>query len=340
MNRDSKKVTMQDIAKRLNISQNTVSLALRNVPTVKRETREEILRVAQELGYNYANTPDLPQNMNICIFTDSHQLTSSYYYLELRQCLEEKLANYGYGLIVNNIFGIDLSRERLEVFCKFNRIAGIVVFEDIKLDRIMTIFASGLPVVNNGTYFFDRPMDCVLEDNMGGVFVTASQLRQRGYKSVGYIGNPQLFVAFRERYISFFGAVKEHDLETRPEWIVDDFAYRESKMDTLFLNRFLAMEKLPDAFMCANDVIALHAMKAARNMGLRIPEDIGFVGCDDIEPAKEAKPRLATINPNNDQQAEQIARLLVSRIKGDDCMPVRIVVPISFIDGGTIRPLD
>ena len=100
-----KKVTMKDIASKLNISQNTVSLALRNSSFVKKETHDEIVRTAIDMGYYYSNAEHNQQN--ICIFAKSDNLIDSYFYVDLQRYLQEKLRGHGYGLLVNNILGIE-----------------------------------------------------------------------------------------------------------------------------------------------------------------------------------------------------------------------------------------
>ncbi|MCQ5130355.1 LacI family transcriptional regulator [Butyricicoccus faecihominis] len=342
------KVTMKDIAKRLDISQNTVSLALRNIPTIKKETREEILRMADELGYVYnesgAQTGFAPAGgkvqtqQNICIFTDSSYFSTFYFYTELKTFLESRLNSLGYGLIVESMFNPRMTREQLGTFCQINSIKGVIILGDMAFEQIHLVFDLDIPVVTSGFYFCDRFTDCVMEDNLSAIHNAVYRLYERGYRKIGFLGNVSLGVGQRERYMGFQAALDALGLERRPEWVLTDCA---ADTETLFHDqkRYLqAHPALPEVFLCGCDQIAICVMEAAQDLGLRIPDDIGLVGFDNIDLTLNVQPRLTTLDPGNAAQADLIVSTLTDRIGGGKAPLRRQIVEVTWIEGGSIRP--
>lgn len=339
---------MKDIAKRLNISQNTVSLALRNIPTIRKETREEILRIADEMGYVYSDSGVRPAGAsidgkeqtqrNICIFTDSSYFSTFYFYTELKAFLESRLNQLGYGLIVESMFNPRMTREQLGTFCAINSIKGIVILGDMAFEQIHLVFELDIPVVTSGFYFSDRFTDCVMEDNLSATQGAVHRLYERGYRKIGFLGNVSLGVGQRERHVGYQTACSALGLEIRPEWVLTDCA-ADTHMLRQEQKRFLERHPgLPEVFVCGCDQIAICVMEVAQDLGLRIPEDIGVIGFDNINLTKNALPQLATLDPGNAAQAELIVSTLMERIGGSRTPMRRQIVETTWVEGGSIRP--
>lgn len=332
-----KKVTMKDIANKLNISQNTVSLALRNSSFVKKETHDEIVRTAIDMGYYYSNAEHNQQN--ICIFAKSDNLIDSYFYVDLQRYLQEKLRGHGYGLLVNNILGIEMKSEQLKTFFDMNYIKGVVILGDIEFDIVEQILECNVPFITAGFYYYNRFTDSVLEENISAGYQAIKQLVSRNYRKIGFVGNPFSSMSYYERYLGYWGAVQKFGVELNKKWQITDFNAKNEAMIEFFASALNNMDEKPEAFFCASDKVALFMIRALNKVGLRVPEDIGIIGFDDSDLAKTVIPRLATFNPNNEMQAESIIRILLSRINESINQPTRVIVPIKWVEGGSIRKL-
>ena len=339
---------MKDIAKRLDISQNTVSLALRNIPTIKKETREEILRIADELGYVYSDGSvqaglaaagsKAQTQRNICIFTDSSYFSTFYFYTELKSFLESRFNQLGYGLIVESMFNPRMTREQLCTFCEINSVKGIIILGDMAFEQIHLVFDLDLPIVTSGFYFCDKFTDCVMEDNLSAIHSTVRRLFERGYRKIGFLGNVSLGVGQRERYMGYQAALTALGLPYRPEWVLTDCA---ADTETLFHDQKHFLEThpdLPEVFVCGCDQIAICVMEAAQDLGLRVPENIGMVGFDNIDLTLNVQPRLTTLDPGNATQADLIVSTLIDRINGGKVPLRRQIVEVTWVEGGSIRP--
>ena len=340
------KVTMKDIAKRLNISQNTVSLALRNIPTVKRETRDEVIRIADEMGYVYGNggapvglsslTEKVQTQHNICIFTDSSYLSTFYFYTALKVMLENRLTNLGYGLIVESMFNPCMTMEQLRTFCEINSVEGIIVLGDMDFGNIHLVLELGMPVVTSGFYFQNKFTDCIMEENISAMHSAIRTLYDRGYRKIGFLGNTLLGVGQRERYLGYYSAMQTMNMETRQEWVLTDCA---SDTETLYhdlKHYFGSGQEFAEVFLCGCDQMALCAMEAAQDLGLNIPREIGFVGFDNIDATLGAGPKLTTMDPHNAEQADLIVSVLMDRIHGDKAPLRRQIVAVSWVEGDSV----
>ena len=342
MNTEKSKVTMKDIAKKLYVSQNTVSLALRNIPTVKRETRELILRTAEEMGYVYVsqNQDAADEGLNagnICVFTNSRYFSNFYFYTELKAMLKNRLQDRGYGIIVETMFGPDMSEEQLRMFCEMNSVSGIIFMGDMGEEYVRLALRMNMPVVTSSFYCMRPFTDCVLEDNITAIVDAVERLLGRGYEQIGYLGSISMGVAQNERHLGFLNAVRKFELQVPEKWININCPHDTDLLYNEFHKYFKSSEEKPEVFICGCDQIAFCAMEAAQDVGLSIPQDIGIVGFDNNELSLSATPRLTTINTNNGDHAELIADLIDRRIKGDKLPLRRQIVATTWVEGGTIR---
>ena len=344
MSMEKSRVTMKDIAKKLYVSQNTVSLALRNIPTVKKETRELILRTAEEMGYVYAThsteTDDKSIHTgNICVFTNSRYFSNFYFYTELKAMMKSRLQERGYGLIVETMFGTDMSEEQLRIFCDMNNVAGIIFMGDMGEEYVCLALKMNMPVVTSSFYCLKPFTDCVLEDNINAIVDAVERVLARGYEKIGYLGSISMGVAQNERHLGFLNAVRKFELVVPDGWINIHCPQDTDLLYNCFHKYFKSEEEKPEVFICGCDQIAFCAMEAAQDVGLSIPEDIGLVGFDHNELSMSSTPRLTTIDTNNGEHAELLADLIDSRIKGDKLPLRRQIVSTTWVEGGTISPL-
>lgn len=326
------KTTLKDIAQKLGVSQNTVSLALRGKDGVSESTRQTILHVAKEMNYVFKEK----KSQNICIISTISSSNDSYYFSRFIAGIEQKLLQYNCNIFsINNIE--TYSYDILQDFCNTNTIHGIITLGKVDKDIILKIQSSGMPIICAGYYPDDIIADSVLEDNFFGIMGAIAELRNRGYKDFGFIGGSLADQGFWERYIAFHGCINTSNLNYNPEWIIVDH-----RIDTLCnineLSQLLRkLSSLPEVFLCANDQIGMSALKAIHLLGLQCPHDIGIVGFDNCDLARLTTPVLATIDNSMNQQIELAVRRLFTRMEHPDEPRLKILIPTTFIDGESIR---
>ena len=330
-----KKITLKDVSEKLNISQNTVSMALRDRPGIKRETRDKIMEVARELGYK---TPKNNQETkNICILSTADNLSDTYFYMKLQYAIESQARANGYSLLLYNTLSINSDKKELLALFKKNHIKGVILLGDLDYHITQIIMDCSLPIITSGFYYYDHYTDCVIEENCAGIYKAVDHLQKNGYQEIGFIGNPKNCMGYLERYMGFMGAVKSFNLKVNPQWLVTDFLPENDFDPDYMMQQLKSIGKLPQAFICANDMVAMVVLKALHSLSIRVPDDIGVVGFDNSELATMSIPALTTVDVNIVAQADMLVHKLIRRIDDDNIPFERIVVPTELVRGASLK---
>lgn len=330
------KVTMKSIADVVGVSVNTVSLALRGMPGVKVETRNKIFETAKQLGY--IGPKAVTEAKNVCIVSTAERLRDSYFFMNFYQIILEKVQKYGYNMLVfhsNNITSTEAFTRNL----KANSVSGIIMLGDMDEASVEMVASSGIPVIGIGSRYYKVAAPIFIEDNLGGAHQAVEYLYEHGYRSIGYIGRPTYSTAFMERYEGFLGAMHRFGLQNSDAQnimdIIDDGRYDANLME----KNMKKLKALPEAFVCANDNLALTAAKALDHMGIRIPDDIALIGFDNSASGKMYNPSITSVDVCCEAQAEASVRKLMSYIEHDTPDVKRYLIPVVLVEGDSVRQL-
>lgn len=327
----SKKVTLKDLAEKLDLSQNTISQILRNRPGFSDETRKLVLNTAKDMGYKTKKTIE---RENICLITP-HRNRDTYYYTNFRQAIDISLQAEGFNIItINNVSDSDL--ENIENICESHKIKGIIIVGDIGKRLVLKIMEMSLPIICAGFSVPGVALNYVLEDDISGVFMLLEVLESRGYKEFGYIGDIN-DRGFFNRWMAAKAYIYKKNLT-----LLDDAVFINSEKGSLDNVKTLTpilknIDKKPEIFLCGNDLIAMATIKSLTFLDYHVPEDIGVVGFDNTEIARLSIPNLATVDNYVDQQADAITNRMIDLIK-DPILPTQtIMTPVKFVDGDSIK---
>ncbi len=333
MKKKEKKITLKQIANIVNVSQNTVSNALRGFHGVNEETRKTIIQTARDLGYNF----NLNSEKNtIIIAAMPDKFNDLYFFAKISNFLEVKIAETNYkSVTLNNLLDdMDLS-EMLDFINEIDP-AGIIVFGEIP-DKIAKMFMSfTIPVVYVGCYIPNLIVNAVIEDNIYGVYSVVSYLMENGYKKIGFIGDINENTSFWERYFMLIGCLKKLSAEYNEKYMID-LDYSKIIDYEYMAEMFESIESLPEVFICADDRVAAVAIKALYQIGKNVPEDIGIVGFDNSEISKISIPTLTTVDTYPEKQGAAAFNLLERKIKTGDSSIEKILSPVKLIPGGSTR---
>ncbi|HBR01342.1 MAG TPA: hypothetical protein DD738_01885 [Ruminiclostridium sp.] len=333
-----KQVTLKDISDQLNISSNTVSMALRDMPGVKKETKKKVLEVAREMGYKTEKKTN--DTKNICIVSTPDNLSDTYFYMKLQYAIESQARANGYSLLIYNTLNLNTDGNELLTLFRKNHIKGVIILGDLDLNVTQSILDCNIPIITSGFYYYNKYTDCVIEENIAGIYKAVDHLIKNGYKHMGFIGNPQNCMGYLERYMGFMGAVNSFGLKILPEWLVTNFLPENEFSHEYIAKQLKSITQMPEAFICANDRVAATVLKALYSIGVSVPDDIGIIGFDNSELAKICIPALTTIDTNIVHQANTLMNKLMQRIEGDDSHTERILTPVELIKGASLKYAD
>ena len=325
------KVTIQDIANELQLSRNTVSKAINNTGVLADATREKILRKAAEMGYkqfaylplfqedtaNAAEHSILPSDKREIAMLTTQFLSSSHFSSMMLDRFQSEINHLHSGMTIHRISPIELKEKKLPSSLNIQRTAGIICIEVFDYDYAQMLCDLDVPLLFVDTPVMDmRPplkADRLYMENRIEVQNAVAHMVQRGKKRISFAGDKNHCQSFFERYMAYKDAVEYFGLTEGLSTCAMPSGqqnYPVSLYETI--RRFKTM---PDAFVCANDFVAMDLVKALNELGYSVPDDIWVCGFDDSQEASYFAPRLTSIHIHEQIMGYTAANLLMTRIE-------------------------
>lgn len=336
----ARRVTLEDIARESAVSLATVSLVLRNKPGINEETRRRVLLAAQRLGYRRSNGEGVPplrlQRIGVLIKTragDPPQTNP--FYAQVLAGIEAACRRLQINLLLATVpVDEDNHPEEVPRMLLEDELDGLLLvgaFVDATISRLLA--RPGRPVVLVDAYASDAGYDSVISDNFRGAYDAVSYLIARGHRHIGLIGSlPHTYPSLEERRRGYLQALQDHAITT--PYFGDCHVYEhEAAQAALDL-----LQRSPQitALFCCNDLMALAALRALRQVGVRLPEDLSIVGFDDIESAAHVSPALTTMRVDKASMGRLAVQLLLNRADYPDASCVTTVLRPTLIERASV----
>lgn len=325
------KVTIQDIANELQLSRNTVSKAINNTGVLADATREKILRKAAEMGYKQfaylplfqegaaktAGLSILPSDKREIAMLTTQFLSSSHFSSMMLDRFQSEIDHLHSGMTIHRISPIELKEKKLPSSLNIQRTAGIICIEVFDYDYAQMLCDLDVPLLFVDTPVMDmRPplkADRLYMENRIEIQNAVAHMVQRGKKRISFAGDKNHCQSFFERYMAYKDAMEYFGLTEGLSTCAMPSGqqnYPVSLYETI--RRFKTM---PDAFVCANDFVAMDLVKALNELGYSVPDDIWVCGFDDSQEASYFAPRLTSIHIHGQIMGYTAANLLMTRIE-------------------------
>jgi LacI family transcriptional regulator len=333
------RVTLQDIAHRLEVSTATVSLALRGSPLVADNTRIKVQAAARELGYSYnRSAASLRTARTNMIGVGFHDITNPYF-AELLAAIEDKAAAEGRSLLLGT-YGESLERQdrALSTFREY-RPDGIIVCPagGTQIDGYKPLIAAGIPIVQVSREIEGSGLDFVGSDDVKGTELAIAHLHGLGHRRIALIGGNDRISTGKARRITYRAMMQRLGLPLEDSFLVEGFGTRDTGFHGI--HALLDLPNPPTAAACFNDLVAFGAMLGLRHRGREAGRDFSLVGCDDVREAAQWYPGLTTIQNHQGEMGAKAAELLLERISHPDRKTVRILIPPTLVvRGSTVAP--
>lgn len=314
------RTTLKDVAERANVSIKTASNVVNNrTQRVGPETRLRVLEAIEVLGYRPNLAARQLRNSRVGIIALALPDLQNPYFAHLARTIVEAGALAGYLVLVDHTNG-DRDKETMVVRGLRPGIIDGIIFDPTTLDEDdLRGLSLNLPVVLLGERLLTSPFDHVLIDNAAAAFTATTHLIAIGRRRIAIVGvpdEPNLAMP-RLRLQGYQEALTAAGHRLDPDLVIAPVTKTFARIDgALTLRRLLAMPDPPDAVLCINDQMALGTIRAAYDLGVRIPEDLAVHGIDGIIDGAFSTPSLTTIAPDTRAIATLAVRLLVERIEG------------------------
>jgi DNA-binding LacI/PurR family transcriptional regulator len=239
------------------------------------------------------------------------------YFAELARWVVHYAEEQGLSVVITQTLG-HLEREIAAIGGQFAEYAEGTIFSPVGTDAAtITDRRSGTPIVLVGERRGDGVLDHVGIDNVAASRVATEHLIEQGRGTIGFIGAQEQnhLIMADLRKTGYLQALDRAGIVARPELSRETVAYHRADGENA-MRELLALEPSIDAVFCATDLLALGAIRAAYDLGVRIPEDVAVVGFDDLEEGQFSVPSLSTISPDKRLIARQAVARLAARLDG------------------------
>ncbi|HRN63006.1 MAG TPA: LacI family DNA-binding transcriptional regulator, partial [Luteimonas sp.] len=338
------KPTSLDIAHLAGVSQPTVSRALRGSPMVNEETRRRILAIAEQLNYKVdKNASNLRAQQSgtlaLLLFEDptSDESHINPFFLPMLGSITRACARHGQDLLISFQ---QLSDDWHAEYGDSHKADGLVLlgYGDYLAyqGKLKKLVDQGTPFVRWGAVMPDQPGLSIGCDNVGGGRLAGAHLAGLGRRHIAFLGDASNhYPEFLDRYRGCEDALQTAGLSLDRALQVD----AESAEDSGYAAAMVLLERgLPfDAVFAASDLIAIGAMHAFRERGLRIPEDVAVVGFDDIPAARIATPALTSVVQDTIRAGDLLVEALLRLINGEAADGTRLATSL-VVRRSTVAP--
>ena len=323
-------IKMRDVAEHAGVSVSTVSHVINETRHVSTDTRQRVLGAMDALNYQpnrLARSLRVKKTQTIgMIVPDS----SNPFFSEIARHIEDYCFEQGYSVILCNSDG-DLDKELFYANVLVEKQVDGILFVAVGLseDNILSLNAQHIPTMLVDRHIPKLALDSVLVDNRKGGWLATEHLIERGHRRIGCITGFSGLTPSSERVMGYHQALEEHSLSIDESLIVQgDFHFKSGYDRT---QQLLDLKEPPTAIFCGNDLMGIGAMRAAVERGLSIPEDIAFVGFDDIPIAQFTNPPLTSVTQPLKKLGRLSSQLLIDRIQQDDLEVAQHMLEVDLV---------
>ncbi len=316
---------IKELADLAGVSAGTVSRALSDSGLISTATRERIKQLAADhdfrpniLARNLRIQKTGAIGVVIPLGHETGQHISDPFFITMLGLLADSLTERGYDLMLSRVIPADA--QWLDRFVDSGRVDGVIVIgqsnQSAALDRVAARYR---PLVVWGGQSDGQVHCSVGSDNRLGGMLATRHLIERGCKRIAFFGDPNA-LEIAQRLDGCTQAMREAGLGDGPTVLP---AHLVAEMALSEIASFLGTSgERPQGIVAASDVIAMSALRAMSELGVRVPEEIRIVGYDDLAIAEQTVPRLTSVRQDLTQGAAHLVDLLLRRIAGEDAASV------------------
>lgn len=316
--------TILDVAKEAGVSKSTVSRVINNEGTVKPETRIAVEEAIEKLKYSPSY---FAQGMRTGLTKTIAMVVPEYsnpFYSEMFRGVEDIALKYGYMVFVCNterhtVSDIEYTKELLR-----RNIDGIIYNTYHRNDNVSEYLkkvSKQTPIVFMDKNFDDcSDVSYVYIDGYESVRKAVNYLFNQGHRKIGYILNSEDISVIQERYLGYLKGLEDCGLKLEEKWIYR--VRRENEPDYIKLGRdaaryYLSLAERPNVIMAAIDMIGIGCIKELNSLHIKIPEEMGVIGFDNISLSNLIEPALTTISQPIRKLGQTAAEIVIAKINGE-----------------------
>jgi LacI family transcriptional regulator len=324
------RVTRNDVARLARVVPSTVSYVINNGPRpVSVEARERVLKAIAKLGYHPSDVArSLRTQRTQTIGLVIPEITNPYYG-EMTQAIEDVSFQHGYTVILAHSSHLPERELRYAHVLRSKQVDGVIFLPVTSdLEPIYFLERAGIRLV-----IVERELPgyaCIVSDEHHGGYLATRHLLELGHRKIGCIVLAGDSTSSAARVEGYRAALAEAGIPHDADSVVEsDYGYKAGEAAA---RHFLNLPKRPTAVVAHNDLMAIGAMKAFSEAGLKIPGDVSVIGFDDIAAASYVQPRLTTIACPKRQMGQAAIEMLLNLLKTSEAvLPGTMRLPVDLV---------
>lgn len=323
------------VAEMAGVSVSTVSKIMNNYSDVSEKTKQRVLEIIEQTGYSPSNSAKTlatkKSSLIGVIFAGELNVEFTHpFFVEVLNSFKKQMGVLGYDLIFFSNEKFISSGDYFARCLHFN-VDGCVIISGQKMEpTIRTLDMSSIPCIGVDLELKGKKSGYVMSDNFQIASKVVEHFYLLGYRELGFIGSTADSDISNLREAGYIKAIEGFGLNVNANWFVhgDDFFEPSGYSAT---QQLIQKGPLPRAIFAASDLLAIGAIRALNEHGLRVPEDIAIIGCDDIEASKYTTPKLTTIRQNKERLGILAAHMLFDLINKQSEGSSFVVEPLLIV---------
>ncbi|HEX9825069.1 MAG TPA: LacI family DNA-binding transcriptional regulator [Flavobacteriaceae bacterium] len=323
-----RKITLKQIARELDVSISTVSKALKDSLEISQDTREKVQAFAKLYNYRPNNIAlslknRKTKNIGVIIPEIVH-----YFFSKAINGVELVANKRGYNVIIglsNESFDKEVINMEMLANGSIDGFIISIAKETLSVQdyhHFKETINQGMPIVMFDRVIDEIECDKVIVDDVNGAKLAVNKLVSNGCKTIAIVSTRDYISVGRLRTQGYLEALEENDIKPNPNLIlkVDDKFVTDDYLNILEaeITQLLIKNKTIDGILAVNEIYALTAIKAARKLGKKIPDDIQVIGFTDGVLSRHATPSLTTVRQHGQAMGEKAAELLIDKLENEN----------------------
>lgn len=329
-------ITLKEVAERAGVSRSAVSRVFTDGASVSEKMRRKVEKAANELGYSpNALASSLTTGRTKLIGLISNNFHNPIF-LEVFDLFTRGLQDRGLRPLLVNLTNETDPKASVDMLRQYSVDGVVVASSTLSPDFARAFRDAGVPVVHSFGRSSSSPQVHVVGiDNVECGRMAARTLIARGYRKLAFLGGPETATSTQDRQSGFFEVLRSApDIETSCSFS-QEYSFDAGRHEML---RLLKSDP-SEAYFCGDDVLSIGVLSAIRETGLKVPEDIGIIGLNDMEMARWQNIDLTTIHQPIRQIVASSIELMVAMLDEPDRYPEARIFPCSVVERGTLRPV-
>ncbi|MEL3958870.1 LacI family DNA-binding transcriptional regulator [Caldifermentibacillus hisashii] len=314
------KLNIKNIAKMAGVAPSTVSKVMNNYSGVSEETKRRVLEVIKETEYYPAFTARTlatkKSKLIGLIYAGKINVDFTHpFFNEVVNAFKKTIGMLGYDIIMFSNESFEHDNGGYLARCRYYHVEGCVIISGDEIEEgIEELVKSGIPCVGIDIELSGPRASYVMTDNIGLATKVVQHLYSDGIRDIGFIGAMRESAVAKYRKLGFENTMRELGMQINENWIQYGDYFEESGY--IAMKKILASKPYPKAIFAISDLMAFGALRAIEEKGLKVPQDIRIIGCDDIDACRFSSPRLSTVKQYKDKLGKLAANILNDLING------------------------